>query len=272
ACGVGPLQLYKALAVVGLPLVVALSWITLQAGPWAAARVNLLKAQAESDARVGTFKAGSFKTIGRNGAFYAEKISPDGTHLENVFAERDQDGELNIITAARGVQETDSRTGHRELVLYDGYRYQGVPGQTNFRKVHFAVHGVAIQPTEPDTRTSSRDVVPTARLWGSHDLRDVAALQWRISVPLTALVLMVLAVPLARTSPRQGRYGKLVTAILVFVIYSNLLGACQVWIEKKALPPVLGLWWVHVLILGAGLLLLARHQGWLARRHGESAA
>ncbi|MCG8433646.1 MAG: LptF/LptG family permease, partial [Gammaproteobacteria bacterium] len=133
---------------------------------------------------------------------------------------------------------------------------------SEFQKVRFVEHGINLQPSQPDYTSKSREGAPTRELLGSKDLRDVAELQWRLSSPLLALILTLLAVPLARANPREGRYGKFITAVLVYVVYSNLLGVAQVWIERAAIPPWIGLWFVHLLVIAVAAALLLKQNGW----------
>ncbi len=58
-----------------------------------------------------------------------------------------------------------------------------------------------------------------------------------------ALVLTLVAVPLSRLRPRQGRYARVGFAIVVYIVYSNLIAAAKVWVEKGDLPPIVGVWW-----------------------------
>ena len=73
-----------------------------------------------------------------------------------------------------------------------------------------------------------------------------------------ALVLTLIAVPLSKLRPRQGRYARVGFAIVVYVIYSNLFSASKIWVEKSDVPPAIGVWWVHAVALGLGLYLLMR--------------
>ena len=99
------------------------------------------------------------------------------------------------------------------------------------------------------------DAKPTRELWGSSAPADIAQLQSRVSTPLMAIVLTLIAVPLSKLRPRQGRYGRVGFAILVYFVYSNLLTAAKVWVEKGELSPLIGVWWVHLLALSLGLFL-----------------
>lgn len=104
---------------------------------------------------------------------------------------------------------------------------------------------------------------PLMDLIGTGDPVDRAEIQWRLSVPLALLILTVLAVPLSRSAPRQGRYGGIAAGVLVYIIYVDMLGAAKVWDEREQSPAFLGLWWVHAIFLAVGMILLARQFGYV---------
>jgi lipopolysaccharide export system permease protein len=144
------------------------------------------------------------------------------------------------------------------VTLFNGRRYEGVPGQSDFRVIEFREHGIPIATPEGVVGTTDPDTKPTRELWGSRTASDLAQLESRTSSPLMALILTLVAVPLSHLRPRQGRYARVGFAIIVYIVYSNLLSAAKVWIEKGDLPPAIGVWWVHVGILGLGLFLVFR--------------
>jgi lipopolysaccharide export system permease protein len=144
------------------------------------------------------------------------------------------------------------------VTLFNGRRYEGVPGRNDFREIEFREHGIPISTPTDAARTTDPDTKPTSELIGSGAPSDVAQLQFRASTPLMALVLTLVAVPLSRLRPRQGRYARVGFAIVVFFVYSNLLSAAKVWLEKGELPQAIGVWWVHLLALALGLFLVLR--------------
>jgi lipopolysaccharide export system permease protein len=101
----------------------------------------------------------------------------------------------------------------------------------------------------------------TAALLESRDPFDRAELQWRISIPLQALVLALLAIPLSQSSPREGRYGRVGAGLLIYITYANLLAIARVWVERNAVEEWIGMWWVHALFAAVALLLFARVAG-----------
>ncbi len=247
ACGIGTAQLYRPLMGLALVAALLLGWAALYLTPATAALGYSLRAQAEQTADLSTVGAGRFKEI-RNGnlIFYAESISSDRASMENVFVHNREGEQERILTAARAYQTWDADTGDRFLVLVDGFRYEGTPGNADYRILEFRQHGVLLVAGEASERLKV-DGIPTARLWGSTKANEQAELQWRLAVPLSTLALVLMAVPLCRTTPRQGRYGRLAVGVLAFIIYYNLMGTARVWLEQGVLPPAIGIWWVHAL-------------------------
>lgn len=256
ACGIGPAQLYRPL--LGLALLVALlvGALALYVAPRTAALGYAVRARAEGATDLSVITAGRFHETG-NGkmVFYAERVSPDREHLERLFVRAEQDGVPTLLTAERAHPARDAKTGDRFLVMEDGYRYQGFPGDPVFRILQFARHGVRLESSEVLNPRVKHNAISSAQLWGSQDRHDIAELQWRLSLPLAAVCLVLLAVPLSRSTPRAGRFGKLFSAILIFIVYYNLLGTAQVWVEKGTLAPLPGLWWVHAVPVSITLAL-----------------
>ncbi|HEV7164788.1 MAG TPA: LPS export ABC transporter permease LptF [Gammaproteobacteria bacterium] len=263
ACGVGPAQIYRPLMAIALVLAAGLAVLSLQVAPWAQRMSHIINNAAQHNAQVGSFESGSFKVDeDGKGALYAQKVSQDGRTLQDVFMQGPSDTRMAVVTAATGERQgTEQDPGGGMLILHDGWRYEGVPGKADYRIVRFAVHGIVIQPAKATSSADYFDEYPTRDLMAVGDLRAVSEFQWRLSVPLSALVLVLLAVPLARTSPRQGRYGKLLAAILVYVIYYNLGVLARAWLEKGVAPTQVGIWWVDVVFVVAVVVLLVQQYG-----------
>lgn len=266
ACRVGPSGIYRPLFWLLLPLSLGVAWLSIDLGPRALHSIERVGAEARREADLASIEPGRFVSIGPNSAVvYGERLRDDGM-LENVFLQRQfEDGRLEVVVARLGEQVESDDPDIRFLVLHEGRRYEGVPGTSEFRVVEFLEHGIpyrlpSLDPPDPRPRA-----MPFARLLISDELQHIAELQWRIGVPIATIILAILAVPLSRTQPRAGRYGRLAIGLLVFIIYLNMLSAAKAWIEQGTLSPSLGLWWVHGCAFLFALVLLG-HQNMLHRK------
>ncbi len=260
AVGVGPYRLYRGLAWLMIPVVLLVTWLSLVLAPGAAATAERVQEQAEQEARLGVFEPGAFQRLdGADGVFYAE--GRDGEWLRQVFIQGVEGEEQVVIRAERA--RLESRDERRYLVLENGLRYEFQPGQRELQRTRFDRHGIRIPEDEDPVHAEDRQTRSTGELLASDQPEDQAELHWRLAMPVGGLVLAILAVPLSRSSPREGRYGRLFVGILVYLVYSNLLGVGQVWLEGGQVPAALGLWWVHGLFAALALVLLARQNDWL---------
>jgi len=129
-----------------------------------------------------------------------------------------------------------------------------------------------VQLDEAEDVEEPVETKPTRTLLTSGAPVDRAELQWRISSPLSVFVLALLAVPLSRSRPREGRYARLGMGILVYIIYANMLSIARLWVEREDVPGWVGMWWVHAVLGLAGLILLGREAGWFAGQRGAKLA
>jgi lipopolysaccharide export system permease protein len=257
ACRVGPAGIYRPLMWLLIPLSLAVAWLSLDLTPRTLAAVERISAEARREADLTSIEPGRFTEVGPNNAVvYGERVLPDGI-MENVFLQRRiGDGRVEVVVAKSGEQVESDDPDVRFLVLREGRRYEGVPGTREFRVVEFAEHGIPYRLPSLDPAKPAPRAMPLLQLMRSSDLEHVAELQWRISIPLVTIILAIFAVPLSKTEPRAGRYGRIAVGMLVFIIYLNMLSASKAWIEQGSLSPQLGLWWVHasVLLLALGTL------------------
>jgi lipopolysaccharide export system permease protein len=261
ACGVGPEKVVRVVAFLSAIIGAVVAAFTIWIVPYTQEQSQRILDEAAARNEIEGIAAGRFNTTGSGDQLiYAEEISGDKRTLTNVFGyARDATGRFNLISAQSAYQYYDRPTGQRYLVLEKGYRYEGTPGAADFRIIRFGEHGVRLDEREVVPSKRAQYSVPTADLWASGKRSDQAELQWRISLPLSTVILGLLAVPLAKTNPRQGRYGRLFAGILVYVIYNNLMTVARAWVNKGVAPDWIGMWWVHVLMFVLVLVLLDRH-------------
>ncbi len=258
ACGFGPSRLLPPLFGFAAVIAVGLAWLAFVQVPQADREAQLLRQSALKEAQFGQLDAGRFRSFsGGDAVFYAERVDQEGV-LHNVFVQRESDGRIEVALAETATYSKAAPNGAHLVTLFNGRRYEGIPGSDDFRVIEFREHGIPISTPAEVLGTKDPDTKPTRELLGSNAPADIAQLQFRASTPIMALVLTLVAVPLSRLRPRQGRYARVGFAIVVYFVYSNLLSATKVWLEKGELAPAIGVWWVHLAALALGLYLLLR--------------
>ncbi|MGO9716730.1 MAG: LPS export ABC transporter permease LptF, partial [Steroidobacteraceae bacterium] len=261
ACGFSPARLLAPLFGFAAVIAIGLAWLAFVQVPRADLQAQLLRQSAQKEAQFGQLDAGRFRSFvssGGNGVFYAERVDATGL-LHNVFVRRESADRIEVVVADTAAYTKDATNGGHFVTLFNGRRYEGTPGQRDFRIIEFAEHGIPIAaPDDKAGSTQDPDTKPTRALLGSSDPSDIAQLQSRASSPIMALILTLVAVPLSRLRPRQGRYARVGLAIVLYFVYANLLSAAKVWVEKGDLAPAIGPWWVHIGVLAYGLYLVFR--------------
>ena len=256
ACGYGPLSVYRAVFLLAAPLALFVAGLSFVAVPALMEFQFEVLARARKEAEISMFTPGSFREV-LNGRHVVYIGALDGRELRNVFVQsREPDGDLSITTGDRGHQEV-GEDGIRRIILDRGYRYRGAPGQSDYEIARFERATVRVDTTPPPQEWQHQETLPTRQLWSSSEPRLIAELQMRLNSPIQVLVIALWAPLLARAKPREGRYGRVVAAVLIYAINFNLIGVGESWLNHGVVGAGIGLWWVHGLFLlfGAGLLL-----------------
>lgn len=267
ACGLSVNALFKIISVLAMGVMFFVLWLML----WVNPVIALKKEQLITNSMAGD---NIFRTVipGRfqishdgNRVVYVESISHRNKQAHNLFiAEQkkmfgDPESAWTVVSAAKGYTEWDAEKKNHFLVAENGYRYEGIVGQHNYKVMQFKKYGIHIFDVIQKNSYQEKEAVPTLQLWKEYsDPTNAAELQWRISVAFSVFLLAWIAVPLSRVRPRQGRYAHFFPAILLYIVYINLLFIARNWVESKWIPISLGLWWVHgiFMLLGVALFLL----------------
>lgn len=261
ACGIGTLQLYKPLLLVAIPFALLLTGLSMYALPWTEQLEDNIMNEAQKNLEVTGIQAGRFREGTSNERIiYAEEISEDRSLMTNLFIHSRSGNRTILLSSKKGRLQLDTDSNDRYLVMLDGYRYEGTPGNADYKIIKFKEHSLLIKPNSMPASQQQRNALSTAVLWNSNNISHIAELQWRISMPVSALVLALLALPLGKVDPRKGRYGKLFVAILIYIFYVNLLAVAQSWTIKGEISTAVGIWWVHgIILLLTGIMLIKRN-------------
>ena len=234
--------------VMRLTLVLAILIVLLSAWvrPWAYTESYAIRAAAEASAEAGRIKEARFYTFGKSRrTVFIEHIAENETDLSGVFVRSRRDDDLQVITATSGIFKYFDKPGFHHLLLKDARIFKKVANGTDFSAKFdsFSLWLPSETPQDLEYRVKSTD---TFELMQSNDPPDRAELQWRLSTPISALLLALLAIPLSRSRPRQGRYAKMLLAVGIYAIYFNLLDISRSWVEQGSAANI---WWVPELLL-----------------------
>jgi lipopolysaccharide export system permease protein len=258
SCGVGTLQLYRSLIIVVTPIALLTALLSLYVQPWMSRlSAELMNAQRGQATELAGISAGRFNEYSKGDlVLYVESIASERRRMRNVFVQQRKAGVLSLITAKQGYQYIDKESGGHYLVLEEGFRYEGSPGEADYRISEFERYGLRIKGAEGMAEKINRNSLTNSELLNSESIRDRAKFQFRIAQILGLLVFTMLALPLSRSMPRQGPLGRLVLAFVLYTLYLSLQGVAENWMIAGTTPEWLGTWWVHCSLAMVGLLLL----------------
>lgn len=271
ACGVSEWYVVRVTLILGFVTAIITGIFTLYLSPMAAEYEYQVKDQIAADSGLSSLIAGRFQTTGNKKAvvFIHDKNRSDNT-FEKVFVAQlpDEDTpnssviDSSLVYAATG-QVIEEETGLQRLILSSGTRYQNDIKNKEFRQVTFDKYYIQIQDQKVAHKRRKLSAIPTDDLYQEKTPEASAESQWRIAFPLACIIMTLVAVPLSVVNPRQGKFGKMLPALLLFLSYFLLLTAVRSGIEKGSVPQYIGLWPVHfiVLILGFSLLVKGRTSG-----------
>jgi lipopolysaccharide export system permease protein len=188
--------------------------------------------------------------------FYMQSMSEDKLEIQNIIISQ-QGSEQNVIeTALAGRHKLDEKSGDLFLEVGPGTRYEGRAGKADYHIIEFERHGILLKKKPDKIRRFESGEKSLSSLVHSSLLNDKVELWWRITIPVSLLILALMAVPLSYVAPRQGRYGKIGAAIFIFILYLNFLGLSRKALDDGMLPLWLNFWWVHFIFLALTVYLL----------------
>ncbi|MEW6990180.1 LPS export ABC transporter permease LptF [Colwelliaceae bacterium 6441] len=271
ACGVSEWYVVRVTLVLAFFTAIVTGMFTLYLSPMAAEYEYQVKEQLAADVGLSSLIAGRFQTTGNKKAvvFIHDKNRDDNT-FEKVFVAQlpDEQGKHNsvinssLVYAAKG-EVVEENSGSQRLILSQGTRYQNDAENEEFRQVAFGKYYIQIQDRKVEHKLRKLKAISTAELFKETDPEASAVIHWRFAFPLACIFLTLVAVPLSVVNPRQGKFAKMLPALLLFLGYFLLLTAVKRGVESEALPTSVGLWPVHLiaLFLGGSLLLKGRGVG-----------
>lgn len=257
SAGIAPFKWYQPLMMIAVPLTVLLLGLLMYVQPLITQQRELLWADIRSQAEVDSLTVGQFNraSMGDGVLFLGSEAGSNG-EIDVVFFQQHRDNK-SYLDLADNTSTYQKEDGRRYMMMHDGTHYIGNAGDADFKIIKYKDYAIHIDKKIVRPRQTVKGK-STADLWSSSIPEEQAELQWRITVPLATIIVAFMALPLSHTNPRSGRFSKLAVALILYLIYSNLLGIGKTWIVQEKVPVWVGTWWVHLVAIIITVVLLKR--------------
>ena len=266
ACGIGMPHVLKLVFTLSLPVALMAACTSLCIRPAAWTKIYQVFDEAEVQFDISRLSPNAFLEI-RSGkiVFFSNEVRDNEQSALSVFV-RIADGPKQQIIRAHQMTQAEAADGRRRLLFRNGSMYE-IPSKgeavtiSRFSQAHYSLPN-----DHPKNSPYRRKATATEHLLGSSRLEDIAEFQWRLSSPLSTLLLAIAGVPLSRSNPRKGRFARIGLAILLFAFYFQLFVIARTWVDEAVVHPAIGIWWVPALLTGLTLILLWRTREVFYRR------
>ncbi|QIZ78699.1 LPS export ABC transporter permease LptF [Ferrimonas lipolytica] len=243
------------------------AYSTLYLAPWAKEVEYQVLEEAKADAGLSSIVQGRFQKTGNGQAVvYVEDIEKG--KLSKVFVAQlpkavegevftTEDASTSIVMADGG-SILEEQNGSRRLVLDDGTRINGVINQLEYSQIKFSEYEMEIREQQAEAQRRKMSALTVQQLLDDGSIDAMAELHWRIAIPFSLPLLVLIAVPMSRVNVRQGKYAKMIPAILIFLGYFGLMMAGRKALENGSVPIQMGLWWIHATAFLIGIILVGK--------------
>lgn len=253
--GVGPRRLLRPVLWMTLPVVALVALCSLWLGPWAENVSKQMINEANRNLLVAGLEPGRFTPIGNGGVVFIGSMSGDGSQFSRIFVYRQNDTRQDVTTSRHGELSVGD-DGQRYLTLKDGFEVEGPrDGGLDFRLMRYERNEVLMPAGDKKYDPNDPELLPTLALLGDERREATAQLHRRLAPPLLTLAFALLAIPMARSTPRQARYGRVMMAFLTYLVGTQLMLLGTRWLESGKIGIGLGLWWLVIPLLLLGGIL-----------------
>ncbi len=240
------------------PVVAVIAVMSLLLTPWSAQMAERYRVHLATRDDVSRINPGVFgESSSKDRVYFVESVSDGADLVKNVFVSSRQHQKAGVMVSRTGRTET-AENGDRFIVLEGGRRYEGTPGDAAFRVMEFDRYAMRIEVKEGAEPVPTQKNLSTLALLNDPTPANHGELVWRVGIPLSALILSLLAVPLSFVNLRAGQSTNLIFALLAYMLYSNLLSVSQANVVQGRLSFAVGLWLIHGVMLLLLVLLISQ--------------
>ena len=237
------------------PVVSIIALLSLLLTPWAMSKVDEIRLKLESRDDAAVAAPGTFRESKQaDRVFFLENAVPGSNQVGNIFVQSVQQGKVGTMVARQGLQET-AANGDKFIVLLNGTRHEGIPGQLDYKIVEFERYAMRVETVESKKKEPNPKAFSTLYLLENRTSLNLSELNWRIGLPISALILVMLAIPFSFVNPRAGRSLNMIGALVLYMVYNNLISVINSWVAQEKVTASAGLLGIHGFMLVLMLLL-----------------
>lgn len=264
--GIGLTRWIRPVLWYAVPIVALIALLSMVLTPWALLKADEYMNKLESRDDVTAATPGLFRESKQaDRVYFIENVDVGSNRIGNVFVQSEQNGKVGTMVAQQGLQET-LPNGDRFLVLLNGTRYEGMTGQSDYNIIEFERYAIRIDSVPVKQARIWLRTMPTLELWRNPTPLNLSELEWRLGLPISAALLALLAIPLSYVNPRSGRSLNLILAMVLYMLYNNMISVTNTWVGQGKLSPSVGLWGIHAVMLVIIVLLFYRRMTLLSLR------
>lgn len=237
------------------PVVLIVATLSFYVAPWAEHQSQEYRHQLENKEESSSIATGVFRESKQHDkVYFIESFAGSLQRVRNIFMQSELNNQLGIVASHSGYQERDAKTQDLFLVFQNGHRYEGIPGQADYKIISFEKYKIRIRPAEARIFIPSVKALSTEFLYTHPQSKNQAELIWRAGVPISTLLLSVAAILLGFINPRVARSINLFVAVLIYMTYSNLISIIQAQVAQEKIDFLAGMWSLHFVML-CGIIL-----------------
>ena len=249
ACGISPVNLLKPMGTLCVIMGIVVGAFSLYFSPLSVRAIEEIQQEFESRDEIASITPGVFTETAQGGVYFVEKFNEEIGFYQNIFFYGQEHDEELVIISSIGFQSVDIQSNDVFLILKNGTRYTGTPGDPDYTVIDFETYAIRLEQREKSNLAIPVKGMKTSELLTSNHRIRVSELNWRISKIVVIPILVLFALSFSGVDNRSRRVSKMIFAFLIYFGYANFVGFAIALMRKGELNAVTGVWYVHLAFL-----------------------
>jgi lipopolysaccharide export system permease protein len=266
AAGISRARILEAVLKLALVIALITGAISILGRPWAFRTSYELESKALAKFDLKKIATGEFVNMsGSDYIFIATDLELERGQHKGVFLQKkyEKAGRTEIIVAEAAELPVLNPGQAMQAEFFNGYNY--LLDLKEQRDITLKFESLIVRLDNQKAQEQyRRKAETTLKLAKSDQPKDIAEFQWRVTTPVATVLLALMAVPLARSQPRESRMRNVLIAVGIYIGLFTMTSVVRTGIEQGRLGELPGLWGAYLLEII--LLAVLVSQPWMKRR------